>query len=298
MSKPFKPMLADKVDFKLVRYPILAGAKLDGIRSMGFSGAAMSRSMKPLPNRYLQQWAADHKDALEGLDGEMIVGQPTDPDVYRRTDSAVMKQSGEPDFTYYVFDRTNSPLPFHQRIQIMPPKLPERVRLLEQEMMYNLDDIIAFEERMLDLGYEGVILRDPNGLYKQGRSTTLQGLLLKVKRWLDGEAIIIGYAEEMYNGNEPTINELGHMKRSSHQAGKVGKGTLGAWWVRGINGRFAGEEFSVGGMNTETKADGWENRDRYVREGRIIKYKWFDVGVKDKPRHPKFMGYRSPLDMS
>jgi DNA ligase-1 len=289
-------MLADKADLTMQRYPVLAAAKLDGIRAMGIDGGAKSRSMLLLPNLFIQSWFLAHAEALQGLDGELIVGSPTAEDVYRTTDSAVMRIAGEPDFTYYVFDRWDSDLPYHQRVAIMPPVLPDRVRLLEHEMMYSLDDITAFEERMLDLGYEGVILRDPNALYKQGRSTTREGYLLKIKRWEDAEGVIIGYAEEMHNGNEATQSEIGRTKRSSHQANMTGKGTLGAWTVRGLTA-FEGIEFNVSGMTAQMRAEGWANRDAYVAEGRIIKYKYFAVGVKNKPRHPKFLGFRNRIDL-
>jgi len=31
--------------------------------------------------------------------------------------------------------------------------------------------------------------------------------------------------------------------------------------------------------------------------GKILKYKYFDIGVKDAPRHPVFLGMRPKSDM-
>ena len=31
--------------------------------------------------------------------------------------------------------------------------------------------------------------------------------------------------------------------------------------------------------------------------GKIVKYKFFPVGVKDRPRHPVFLGFREAEDM-
>ena len=42
---------------------------------------------------------------FDGLDGEIIVGPATAEDVYRVTNSAVMSRDGEPDFTYWLFDK-------------------------------------------------------------------------------------------------------------------------------------------------------------------------------------------------
>lgn len=296
ISTPFKPMLADKADLSIQRFPVLASAKLDGIRSVVIDGRPMSRSMIILPNRFIQCWFADNASVLEGLDGEIIVGSPTAKDVYHKTNSAVMSHDGEPDFTFYVFDRIDLTSSYRQRVATIPSNLPDRVRLLQHEQMDNIDQLNEFEDRVLDLGYEGVILRDPDALYKQGRSTTRQGYLLKIKRWEDAEAVIIGYEEQMFNGNTATVSALGRTKRSSHQANKTGKDTLGAWIVRGLTA-FEGVEFKVAGMDAKTSAEGWANRDAFVQQGRIIKYRYFAVGIKDKPRHPEFAGYRDIIDL-
>ena len=39
----------------------------------------------------------------------------------------------------------------------------------------------------------------------------------------------------------------------------------------------------------------WSNQEKYLNQ--IIKYKYFSVGVKDKPRHPVFQGFRHLDDM-
>ena len=43
-------MQADPADFGILRFPMFASFKLDGIRATIHNGVAMSRSMKPLPN--------------------------------------------------------------------------------------------------------------------------------------------------------------------------------------------------------------------------------------------------------
>src|SRR5258707_792756 len=96
----FKPMLAGDAP-KDITFPVMASAKLDGIRCIVVNGVALSRSFKPIPNKHVQKILAE---GFDGLDGELIVGEPGAPDVYSKTNSAVMSQDGTPDFTFYVFD--------------------------------------------------------------------------------------------------------------------------------------------------------------------------------------------------
>ena len=76
MSKQFKPMLAGKApDTSEIRFPIMVSAKLDGVRCIVINGVAMSRSLKPIPNKYVQS-VLSH--GFNNLDGELIIGETTD----------------------------------------------------------------------------------------------------------------------------------------------------------------------------------------------------------------------------
>ena len=68
----------------------------------------------------------------------------------------------------------------------------------------------------------------PDGPYKCGRSTVREGYLLKLKRFADGEAVILGCCEQMHNANAAQQDAFGRTKRSSHKDNKIGKATLGA----------------------------------------------------------------------
>jgi DNA ligase-1 len=70
--------------------------------------------------------------------------------------------------------------------------------------------------------------------------------LLHRKFVANAEGIITATFKEKENTNEKIVNELGRSKRSSHQAGKVGKGTLGGFHVTGLTA-FRGIRFRVGG---------------------------------------------------
>lgn len=286
----FKPMLATDADLDKLRFPLLASAKLDGVRAIVRGGVVYSRSNKPIPNAFVQQRLGE----FEHFDGELSVGDPTSKSCYRDTVSQVMSDNKTGyDLRFHVFDHVQSPMDSYGRRAgllggAMPTDSKSCVRLHEQHRVANLADLLALETRMLDLGYEGLILRAPEAPYKMGRSTVKEGYLLKVKRFTDAEFKVIGFEERMHNANEASTNELGRTKRSSCQENLVGRGDLGAIIVRNAEGLV----FNVGtGFDDAERASVWNDRQAYL--GRMAKVKYFAVGMKDAPRHPVFLGWRA-----
>ncbi len=285
-----KPMLAVNVEPEAVRFPVFASAKLDGVRGVVIDGQLRSRSLKPIPNAHVTR-SFSHS-WLSGYDGELIAGSPTAPDAFRATGSATSRQDGTPQVTFFVFDNYLALGGFDQRLASL--RATPGVVILEQRLVRSVAELLAFETEMLNLGYEGLILRDPTGSYKFGRSTAREQGMLKIKRFQDSEAEILEVVEEMENTNEKKTNELGKSQRSHHQAGMVGKGRAGALRVRDVT---TGIEFNVGtGMNDQDREWFWTNRKGVV--GRIISYKSFLVGIKDKPRFPAYKGLRDSFDRS
>lgn len=290
----FKPMLASPVeDANKLIYPLLASPKLDGVRAIVRNGVVLSRSLKPIPNKHVQRLFS----RLEHWDGELIIGPQNSPTVYRDTVSGVMRENDEPEVTFCAFDHVEIPMAnFEARLMVLkrqfgeqPKNLP--VALLPQYTAHAPAGLLDLEREHLELGYEGLILRSPQGMYKYGRSTAREGYLLKLKRFLDSEAEVLEVVEEMHNGNEATISELGRTKRSSHKENKTGKGRAGALRVRDINTNV---EFFVGTGLTDSDKDWWWLKGR---PGILIKYKYFPVGVKDAPRHPVYLGLRDKRDL-
>lgn len=285
-AKPFKPMLADPHVDELIRFPCLASPKLDGVRAIVRGGVVLSRSLKPIPNKHVQKLFGH----LEHFDGELIVGESNHPDVLRKTVSGVMKADGEPDVNYHVFDHVEYP---HFEYQLRWEALCEyeNVYLVPQAEIVSHYELRKYEEDILAQGYEGVMLRDPNGHYKFGRSTAREGLLVKVKRFHDAEFEIVGFEERMHNANEATVSELGRTKRSSHKANKHGRGDLGALILK-----YGDTTFNCGtGFSDEERALIWANQDQF--RGRLAKVKYFAYGIKDVPKLPSYLGIRDARDM-
>ena len=234
---------------------------------------------------------------FEGLDGELIVGDPASPTCYRDTVSGVMAEDKvDTDWKFHVFDHVESN-PFSLRLSYAKDFLRssfEEVVVLEQTLVHDVEALNEFEAKTLAAGHEGVILRHPESPYKFGRSTAREGYLLKVKRFVDGEAEVLEVIEEMHNGNEAQTNELGRTKRSSHQENKTGKGRMGALLVCDVQ---TGVEFQIGTGFNDSDKSWWWHRRHATAPGLVVKYKHFPIGVKDKPRHPVYLGLRDPRDM-
>ncbi len=291
----FKPTLAVNAEFDKIKYPVYASPKLDGIRASVVDGKLLSRTLKPIPNKHIYEQLS--RQEFNGLDGELIVGDPTSKTCYTDSVSNIMAFDKVPNFTYFVFDCHDIPeATYRHRLDCLNAafkRLRPNISVLGQTLLTSEDYMLEYEAHCVGLGYEGIILRNPDAPYKFGRSTMKEQYLLKVKRFLDSDAEIIGFEEEMFNGNSAETNELGRTKRSTAKAGLSGKGTLGAFTVRDV---VTGVVFSIGtGLTAAQREEAWTNRTRLM--GELVKYKYFPVGVKDKPRHPVFLGYRSKLDL-
>lgn len=295
----FKPLLAATVQsIEDLSYPLLASPKLDGIRCLIVDGEAVSRSLKPIPNKFIR----DCLRYLPAFDGELIVGNPTDPKCFQKSTSGVMSQEGEPDFTFFVFDqwdvgqevdfrnRTRSLVTWFRRFGA---ELARRASLVIQQPVDSAESLGAYEEVAVAAGWEGVMVRSFSGAYKHGRSTLRDGILGKVKRFDDMEAEIVGFEELMRNGNEQTRDALGHAERSTAKDGLIPAGTLGALICK--SPKFA-DTFKIGtGFDAEQRARIWAGRDLSL--GSFVKFKHQPAGAKDKPRFPVFLGFRSAEDM-
>ena len=288
-----KPMLAAPTDGENLPYPMLVSPKLDGVRALVIDGVVVSRSLKPIPNKYVQHLFG--KPEYEGLDGELIVDEVTAENVFQTTTSGVMSIEGEPNVRFFVFDHyiDNGPplLEFEERLAIAESLSGGRVVYVEHSVVKSQTQLLRKEKQYLKRGYEGLMARLPSGEYKHGRSTLKQAWLLKLKRFADSEATVIATKELMHNSNEATTNALGHKERSHKKAGMVGKGMLGAITVVDVK---TGVEFDIGtGFTEEQRKELWQ-QDLIDK---LVKYKYQPVGVKDKPRFPVFLGFRDGRDL-
>ena len=275
---------------------VLGSPKLDGFRCT-CDGAAYASSMKLIVNNYVQDILSD--SAYKGLDGELLVGRPNDPNAFKNTSGAVRRASGRPDFRLYVYDSFHdTTLGYIHRINHLRDlckTLPFAI-FINQKELFSLAEVIAYENNMVKWGYEGAMVRLPNAPYKEGRCTLLEENIFKRKPFDDDECVIIGFEEQQQNNNEKTINEMGESVRSSHKANKTGKNTLGKFLVRSKKWHV---DFAIAtglGLNDALRKKIWENQSSYL--GQMIVYKYQRYGSDKAPRIPIFKGFRDSIDMT
>jgi len=344
IEQPLLAETAEEKDFPNIKYPVIGSPKLDGIRCLKVNGKMVSRNFKEIPNEYIAKDLACL--VPEGFDGELLlkritrsprINQKKDPEGYQKeldemakfntlaenkphlipfnyVSSEVMRFDGEPDYVYYVFDYVmgDGTQPYQERIKALKESFGNnegrKISIVPTFLINNEEELSLAEQKCIDDGFEGLMIRDPNGTYytpryltkkalgkrADNRSNAKEGILLKIKRFEDSEAEIIGFQEARSNQNEKEMGVFGYHERSSKKEGIVLKDTLGALLVRDIK---TGVEFRIGtGLNDSDRTYFWSNRETEL--GQIVKYKCQKAGEKEKPRFPVYLGKRHSADMS
>lgn len=298
------PMLACDWDESKVRFPVYVQPKIDGVRALNFSGKLTARSLKTHKNIHVTKLFSI--PSCIGFDGEMAAASETDKSLCRITTSAVNTIQGEPYVLWHLFDYigAGSSLPYSERYQLLLHKRDQlwkeghpilrHLRVVPSTLINSMSELVDFEDRFLTLGYEGVILRRPDSPYKHGRCTVNEGYLLRIKRFVDREAIVLSVEEGRKNENESVVNELGFASRSSHSENMIPNGMVGALICKDLE---SGETIKVaaGKMSHSERIFLFANQGDII--GKVIKYKTFLHGIKDKPRFPTFQCFRALNDM-
>ena len=287
-----RPMLAAAASSEALdrlQYPLYVSPKLDGIRCyIDMDRGPVTRSLKPVPNEHIRKTLSS--DAYWGLDGEIML---TDNEQgFGSIQSAVMSFGGTPDFLFWVFDMypndSFDDLGFEDRRGVYSQifKDDRIVRPLSQALVVNARQARELATEYVAQGYEGIVLRDPKGLYKQGRSTLKQQGMIKYKEFSDAEGTVVGFEELLRNENEDERDNLGLAKRSDKKEGMVPGNTLGALVLRTSWG-----ELRVGtGFDAALRDEIWMDRTNYT--GRVVTFKYQTHGMQDLPRFPVFLHFR------
>lgn len=285
-----KPMLASTYEGEELEFPVYATPKIDGIRALTIDSKLVSRTFKPIKNKDI---CATLSSLPDGIDGELVSGN------FQQTTHRVMKETEtEGEWIYYIFDYVKDSLdqPYIERIAALMKEIHnhpiQNIKLLLPKKINSFEELIAYEKECLDAGFEGLILRTANSPYKCGRATNKERYMMKLKRFSDAEAEIVGFVEYEHNTNVAEKDNFGRTKRSDRKEGKVLAGILGKFILKLPDGRT----FGCGtGLSMAQRKEAWENQEKYL--GQFAKYKHFEIGQKDLPRHPVFLGIRDPEDM-
>jgi len=260
-----------------LEYPLLASPKLDGIRCVNVDGVPLSYEQKPIPNRFITDMLLRLLKYYD-LDGELMI----DGD-FNQVQSVVMSFNHLEEEKFYlnVFDNFAWPnKPFYHRLEsarrIVNIIDSRHVRFVEHILIHNPKDLQKYWELQVDKGYEGVVTRAVNGIYKFGRSTIKEGYARKLKHFDDDEGLIIGYEELMHNLDTST-NKLENQLPGD---------TLGALILS-----WQGKTVKVGsGFSAEERARLWAIRNDLC--GQRATFKFQGVSRYDIPRFPVYKAIR------
>lgn len=127
------------------------------------------------------------------LDGELWMGRERFAELSGAVRRLEPRDSDWREIRFMVFDMPWGERPFNERLQALKAEVSDagidHLVLVEQraatdheQLMHQLDEVIA-------RGGEGVMLKHGDSLYRAGRSRDL----LKVKRFQDAEAVVLGH---------------------------------------------------------------------------------------------------------
>ena len=229
MNKPMKGVdCLGNLD--VLKYPKIAQPKYDGIRIIFTGGTAYSASLKEIRNVRIQALAREISVPLEC---EFVVenvygGLRAAASHCNSFDGSLADGVGR----LYAFDLMDDKRTQQERINAMDMisnRLAELdISIAPSTIVNNKAMVEAELHDKLSAGYEGIMLKDPNALYKHGRSTLRSQECLKLKPFVDDEAVVVGFDYEYENTNPAFYDELGRLKRSSAHEGLVPKPLVGS----------------------------------------------------------------------
>lgn len=216
-------------DVKEVPFPVLVTPKLDGFRVLtrptveaGKKCRVITRAMdKTIVNNFTREWMEENLPPE--LDGELLtIGADGKAEEFHTVSGKLRKMDGEPNFQFHVFDVVSEE-PYVQRMSIL-----EKTRLPRGRCRKVLPLGINCEEALIDQyhhylkqGHEGLMMRTIGGPYKQGRSTSKEWFLMKLKPVVHEEAWAVGVVEGETNGNKNALKKYG-LEKGATVTGHVG----------------------------------------------------------------------------
>lgn len=312
-----KPMLACDVDLSKVTWPMIGMPKIDGVRALNIEGQLVARSGKPFKNKLNTNYFSSY--ILSGFDGEMVAGDLTDENLCSQTTSAMNTIDGLVACNWMIFDYNGSAVkvaePYQSRLEkaknlVMGlhqkyPELRGRLGVVEHVILKSEAEAQEYFAANLERGFEGTILRDPEGPYKYGRCTAKEANYLRVKAFADAEIRITKVVEGMTNNNELKRGQFGQAERSTNAENMVPNGMVGSLMGELLADIVVkGEVFLPKGTEVEIAAGKLNHADRraYFESpeniiGKIAKFQYFPIGMKEKLRFPTFQTFRAEEDL-
>lgn len=220
-SGNMKPMLAISYDETKVKFPCVCQPKYDGVRCLTFVGKdgevhLRSRKGKEYNIPHIKKWANEHRSHLP-VDGELYNHKEL---TFQEIVSAVKKESEiTSKLSYVVYDIPVENVKFASLIEIPYQcndyntnlvmhiegdnrlsmlidiaKLEDKgpIKVSRSRICNSFDDIKKYHDECVEDGYEGIIIRNADGIYEFGFKSSN---LIKYKEFVDAEFDIVDVVE-------------------------------------------------------------------------------------------------------
>ena len=261
----FTPLLGVMADTSNLKFPIYASYKMDGFRAIIKDGKLYSRNMIEIPNTNIQHDAAICRlKTISKRDNIIFDGELYCHGLSITTIESIVTSKNVPTkgVTFNGFDCVYNGafnMPFMKRIAEFYSNVHKKItNIFELEIEY---------KAALAAGYEGLILRNPKGIYKHGnienRSTRLEACMLKMKPYKTYDSKVLAITER-----------------------KDKKG-IAASLITEYNGLRMAVKLTGGDIFCK---DVFNNKSQYI--GKTFEWRALAFGMKNVPRSANFTRFR------
>lgn len=197
------------------------------------------------------------------LDGELYCHGMSFEEIVSITSRTVNLHIDYKNIKFHIFDIINDQPQMKRQILVDALRgLHPCIQIAPFWLCESLDDVMRAFDKVIELGYEGIIVRHNLAPYQRKRST----LVMKFKPKKEDNYVITGYQEEISKDGLP-------------------KGRLGAL----ICASGDGNTFNIGtGYSAEMRTTLWESREELRGSMCKVQYQHLTSGRK-VPRFPVFM---------
>jgi DNA ligase-1 len=324
-----------------IDYPVLVSTKLDGVRALAIDGVLYTRAGLPFKDCVQQRFKSILDECKKRgfvLDSELYCHTYN----FQQITSACSHEETIGALKLHVFDCVHKDEWFSKSVTPYDCRLKDYTHICEtvdekQEYLVSVkqyscsskEQILEIHNKLLEQGYEGTMLRSPNGLYKHNRSTARERDLRKYKPEDTIDAIIVGFEQKARLTDEAKEyitdrDAFGRSKRGNRKGDRELVEEIGSVWVEykepcpecegdGIVGDCEGQCLSdcknkqcQGGMITKKckvmfaknspvrEEITWQNKEQYI--GKWCEVVFMPIGIKELLRFGRITRLRPDRD--
>jgi DNA ligase-1 len=219
--------------------PVFAEFKYDGIRAQIHKKKGdiriFSRNLADVTQFFPELESAMFKVSQEELilDGEIIAfrdGRPLSFQLLQRRLRKITRSSSDAPIKYFAFDilhdgKSLIEKPFSERLKILRSiELPDVMTFSELRSVATISEIQEMFEISKNLGYEGLVAKDPDSTYSPGKRGSSW---VKLKKELDTLDVVIVAAEYGHGKRAGVISDYTFAVKDGEELKTVGKAYSG-----------------------------------------------------------------------